>query len=129
LQAAVIAGHFETCRLLLQKGADPDQQDRDGDTPRDCAKDDPELRTLLFQASTSSSQGLVDGVMDANEQEALQKLGQQAMSSTDNGHDGHDDGNNDDNGDDDNGDNDDNTDRYMDALDNIPMELDDDGDM
>jgi ankyrin repeat protein len=43
LQAAVIAGYFQTCRLLLHNGADPDQQDRDGDTLRECARDDPEL--------------------------------------------------------------------------------------
>lgn len=41
LQAAVIAGHAPVCRLLLDRGgADPDQPDADGDTPRSCARDD-----------------------------------------------------------------------------------------
>ena len=108
LQAAVIAGHLETCRLLLQKGADPDQQDMDGDTPRECAKDDPELRNLLFRAS----QGDVMSMLDLYEQEELQTLGQQQKdrSSED-------------------GSVSVGTDQYMDALDDIPMELDDDGDM
>ena len=52
LQAAVIAGQTETCRILLQQGkANPDQPDHDGDTPRLCAQDDgsPEMK-LLFKA-------------------------------------------------------------------------------
>jgi acyl-CoA-binding protein len=40
LQAAVIAGHVEVCHVLLRHGADPVQQDHDGDTPRSCADDD-----------------------------------------------------------------------------------------
>jgi ankyrin repeat protein len=40
LQAAVIAGHVDVCQVLLRHGADPDQQDHDGDTPRSCADDD-----------------------------------------------------------------------------------------
>jgi hypothetical protein len=41
LQAAVIAGQTETCRILWQQfKADPDQPDHDGDTPRLCAQDD-----------------------------------------------------------------------------------------
>jgi acyl-CoA-binding protein len=40
LQAAVIAGHVDVCHVLLRHGADPDQQDHDGDTPRSCADDD-----------------------------------------------------------------------------------------
>jgi acyl-CoA-binding protein len=111
LQAAVIAGHFETCRLLLQKGADPDQQDMDGDTPRECAKDDPELRNLLFRAS----QGDLMLLMDPDEQEELQKIGKQPKARSSE-HDS------------DSVDVDDD-DRYMDALDDIPIELDDDGDM
>lgn len=51
LQAAVIGGDVETCRLLCVLGANPDQEDRDGDTPRNCSQDDPVLRELLFQAS------------------------------------------------------------------------------
>jgi acyl-CoA-binding protein len=49
LQAAVIAGQVKACRLLLQAGADPDQADEDGDTPRHCAADDgaEELRRLF----------------------------------------------------------------------------------
>jgi acyl-CoA-binding protein len=111
LQAAVIAGHFETCRLLLQKGADPDQQDMDGDTPRECAKDDPELRNLLFRAS----QGDLMLYMDPEEQEELQTIYQQQKARS------NEDGSVRVDVDDD--------DRYMDALDDIPIELDDDGDM
>ena len=50
LQAAVIQGHVEICRLLLQEGGNPDQEDWDGDSPRLCAVDDdnPEL-VALFQ--------------------------------------------------------------------------------
>jgi ankyrin repeat protein len=41
LQAAVIAGQTETCRIIWQQGkANPDQPDHDGDTPRLCAQDD-----------------------------------------------------------------------------------------
>jgi acyl-CoA-binding protein len=40
LQAAVIAGHVDVCQVLLRHGADPDQEDHDGDTPRSCADDD-----------------------------------------------------------------------------------------
>jgi acyl-CoA-binding protein len=40
LQAAVIAGHVDVCQVLLRHGADPDQKDHDGDTPRSCADDD-----------------------------------------------------------------------------------------
>jgi acyl-CoA-binding protein len=49
LQAAVIAGQVTACRLLLAAGADPDQADEDGDTPRHCAADDgaEELRRLF----------------------------------------------------------------------------------
>jgi acyl-CoA-binding protein len=49
LQAAVIAGQVKACRLLLQAGANPDQADEDGDTPRHCAADDgaEELRRLF----------------------------------------------------------------------------------
>ena len=47
LQTAVIAGQINACRLLLKHGADPDQPDDDGDTPRTCAADDPELLQLF----------------------------------------------------------------------------------
>jgi acyl-CoA-binding protein len=40
LQAAVIAGQIDVCRFLLEHGANPDQEDEDGDTPRHCAVDD-----------------------------------------------------------------------------------------
>jgi acyl-CoA-binding protein len=112
LQAAVIAGHFEMCRLLLQKGADPDQQDMDGDTPRECAKDDPELRKLIFQASQSDVMLMLEPNLEPNEPEELQTMDQQQNArSSEDGSVSVDD------------------DRYMDALDDIPMELDDDGDM
>jgi ankyrin repeat protein len=52
LQAAVIAGHADTVIYLLQKGADPDQADGDGDTPRSCAVDLP-MRSLLESATTA----------------------------------------------------------------------------
>jgi acyl-CoA-binding protein len=69
LQAAVIAGDVETCRLLCALGANPDQPDADGDTPRECAKDDPVLRDMLFRAS----QGHLE--IDADFQKELQELG------------------------------------------------------
>ena len=49
LQTAVIAGHVEICRRLLVAGADPDQCDHDGDSPRTCAQEDgsEELRALF----------------------------------------------------------------------------------
>jgi acyl-CoA-binding protein len=52
LHAAVIAGRRECCRLLLDAGADPDQPDGDGETPRQCcADDDGELKKLLDAAA------------------------------------------------------------------------------
>ena len=72
LQAAVIAGHVETCRLLCVLGADPDQPDGDGDTPRECAKDDPVLRDLLFRASVGQLE------IDPDFQKELEELGQLA---------------------------------------------------
>lgn len=69
LQAAVIAGDVETCRLLCVLGANPDQPDADGDTPRECAKDDPILRDLLFRASVGQLE------IDADFQKELQELG------------------------------------------------------
>lgn len=50
LQIAVVAGHVEVCRwLLYTAGADPDQPDADGDTPRSCAieSSSPEMRDLF----------------------------------------------------------------------------------
>ena len=54
LQAAVIAGHFEIAHFLLQNGANADQADFDGDTPRTCALDDgsDELRQLFTELHT-----------------------------------------------------------------------------
>lgn len=40
LHAAVIAENLEACRVLLSHGANPDQKDVDGDTPRKCAQED-----------------------------------------------------------------------------------------
>jgi Ankyrin repeats (3 copies) len=40
LQSAVIGGHVRMCCALLQRGADPNQPDRDGDTPWLCDDDD-----------------------------------------------------------------------------------------
>ena len=74
LQAAVISGDFETCRLLCVLGANPDQADGDGDTPRECAKDDPILKDLLFRASMSTL-GLED---DHEFQTQLQTMGKEA---------------------------------------------------
>lgn len=55
LQTAVIAGRVETVRLLLEAGADPDLADQDGDTPRSCAMDDPQLVPLFATASTTTT--------------------------------------------------------------------------
>ena len=74
LQAAVISGDFETCRLLCVLGANPDQADLDGDTPRECAKDDPVLKDLLFRASMATL-GLDD---DHDFQAELQMIGKEA---------------------------------------------------
>jgi hypothetical protein len=73
LQAAVISGDVETCRLLCLLGANPDQPDGDGDTPRECAKDDPVLSDLLFRASM----GTLD-TADDNIPEELRTLGNAA---------------------------------------------------
>ena len=40
-------GRAGIVRLLLEHGADPDQPDVDGDTPRSCATDDPQLASLF----------------------------------------------------------------------------------
>ena len=69
LQAAVISGHLPVCKLLCQLGANPDQPDVDGDTPRNCAHDDPKLCELLFRAS----QGQL--ILDEDFQKELQDLG------------------------------------------------------
>lgn len=54
LQAAVIAGKVPVCRYLLEHGADPDQRDQDGDTPRTCAEDDGDNdMQQLFQSRQS----------------------------------------------------------------------------
>ncbi len=106
LQAAVIAGHVEACRLLCVLGADPDKADGDGDTPRQCAKDDPVLRDLLFRASI----GQLD--IDPDFQKELQELGQASTGTaeTETTSSSHKDD--------------------LAALDNIPIDLDDgDGDM
>ena len=49
LQSAVIAGHVNIAKLLLDHGADPNQVDEDGDSPRLCAIDDgsPEMQYLF----------------------------------------------------------------------------------
>lgn len=49
LQAAVIAGHANITKFLLNRNADPDQADLDGDTPRSCAQDsdDPDMIALF----------------------------------------------------------------------------------
>jgi hypothetical protein len=54
-------------------GANPDQPDGDGDTPRECAKDDPVLSDLLFRASM----GTLD-TADDNIPEELRTLGNAA---------------------------------------------------
>ena len=59
LQTAVIAGQSAVCAyLLLEAGADPDQPDLDGDTPRLCALDedsDASIRQLLEHATPRQS--------------------------------------------------------------------------
>eukprot|EP00592_Proboscia_alata_P008028 CAMPEP_0194356938 /NCGR_PEP_ID=MMETSP0174-20130528/4496_1 /TAXON_ID=216777 /ORGANISM="Proboscia alata, Strain PI-D3" /LENGTH=224 /DNA_ID=CAMNT_0039126749 /DNA_START=346 /DNA_END=1020 /DNA_ORIENTATION=+ len=50
LQAAVISGKsVKVCEMLLEAGADPDSKDVDGDTPREAASEDPEMRTLFVK--------------------------------------------------------------------------------
>jgi len=39
LQVAVIGEDVATCKLLMERGADPDQADADGETARSWAKD------------------------------------------------------------------------------------------
>ena len=54
LQTAVAAGHVDVCRVLLTEyGADPDQEDNDGDTPRSSAESDgcSEMQQLFAQFS------------------------------------------------------------------------------
>ena len=54
----MIAGQVPACRLLLKYGADPDQADHDGDTPRHCAADDgSEEMKLLFESTPVQSNG------------------------------------------------------------------------
>jgi hypothetical protein len=72
LQAAVIAGNVDICKLLCQLGANPDQPDRDGDTPRNCAEDDPALQALMFRASQGQ---LVFELEDVDFQKELETLG------------------------------------------------------
>lgn len=57
LQAAVIAGQVEACRLLLRHGANPDLPDDDGDTPRHCAADDgsPDMQRLFAETPMVTS--------------------------------------------------------------------------
>jgi diazepam-binding inhibitor (GABA receptor modulator, acyl-CoA-binding protein) len=82
LQAAVIAGHVPmVCYLLYEAGADPDQADADGDTPRSCAEDDgsAEMQGLFdaFPSAIGSSTSGTSGdssdtprsISHANEQE------------------------------------------------------------
>jgi acyl-CoA-binding protein len=153
-QAAVIAGHFETCRLLLERGADPDQPDVDGDTPRTCAQDDPELRELLLSqglldvdddhndddddASHHHHHPQEDHQDQQQDQQQQTMVGQQIQIDSSFGV-VEDDGSVGDGDtdididrdvmmDDDSVDDGDHT-RYLDALDDIPIELDDDGDM
>mmetsp|Transcript_9312 Transcript_9312/g.17768 ORF Transcript_9312/g.17768 Transcript_9312/m.17768 type:complete len:369 (-) Transcript_9312:1392-2498(-) len=62
LQAAVIAGQVEVCRLLLKHGANPDLPDDDGDTPRHCAADDgSEELKILFASTTPMQNGSTNG--------------------------------------------------------------------
>lgn len=62
LQAAVIAGDKDCSCLLLLLGANPDHADLDGDTPRDSAEDDTELKELFqsYDKKTLASENLLD---------------------------------------------------------------------
>ena len=62
LQAAVIAGQVEACRLLLKYGANPDLPDDDGDTPRHCAADDgSQEMKFLFDSFPEKSSEKING--------------------------------------------------------------------
>eukprot|EP00527_Entomoneis_sp_CCMP2396_P002888 CAMPEP_0198150896 /NCGR_PEP_ID=MMETSP1443-20131203/53109_1 /TAXON_ID=186043 /ORGANISM="Entomoneis sp., Strain CCMP2396" /LENGTH=273 /DNA_ID=CAMNT_0043816365 /DNA_START=178 /DNA_END=999 /DNA_ORIENTATION=+ len=61
LQAAAIGGHVDVCSELLQRGANPDIADLDGDTARICAMDDAsESLRDLFSKHEYTDEGIVD---------------------------------------------------------------------
>jgi ankyrin repeat protein len=86
LQAAVIAGQTETCRILWQQGkADPDQPDHDGDTPRLCAQDDGSREMkLLFglykEEGADAGAALNEGEDDDEEEDNVTEANTTAIS-------------------------------------------------
>lgn len=75
LQAAVIAGCLPSTSVLLALGADPDQADHDGDTPRSEAQNEGLEMRQLFEDQSSSKRSHGKSVLDPDFMQQLKQKG------------------------------------------------------